>query len=106
MSDNDPAVVQSEMKRSLEGQHIPSRIPSAPHWSERLASDSEAVVKAERQATGSAGAGAAPAEPGEDVATDVAALRRHTVTILAEEAFVETVVEAEPPARGHHHKKE
>ena len=107
VSDNDPAIVQAELRRSLEGQHVPSRIPSAPHWSERLASDSEAVVKAEREATGAACHGAAPAAPGEDVAADVAALREQTVTILAEEAFVETVDNARMPARNHgHHTKE
>ena len=41
--------------KSLEG-HVPTVIPGAPGWSEKLASDSEAVVKAERAAAEFAGA--------------------------------------------------
>ena len=102
VSDNDPAVIQAELARSKEG-HVPSRVPTAPHWSERLASDSEAVVKAERHgAAGGGGPGAHPADPGVDVAGDVAELQAHTVAVLREEAWVEGVVkvpalEDEPP---------
>ena len=96
VSDNDPAVIHAEKQRSLEG-HIPSRVPTAPHWSERLASDSEAVVKAERHgAAAGCGPGAHPADPGADVAADVRELQAHTVAVLREEAWTESVVRVSP----------
>ena len=90
-----PALTQA---KSLEG-HVPTVIPGAPGWSEKLASDSEAVVKAERAAA-EAGVPGAPASPGEDVGADVKVLVQHTVALLREEAFIDRVVgETEPVDR-------
>eukprot|EP00884_Botryococcus_braunii_P004274 jgi/Botrbrau1/13848/Bobra.0056s0084.2 len=46
-SDNDPEVLQREQERNLKGE-TKSTIPHAPGWNEKLASDSEAAVKAEQ----------------------------------------------------------
>lgn len=96
VSDNDPAVIEKAVRRSLAG-HVPAHVPSAPLWSETLASDAEAVVKAERH-TGAdaAGPGTRPAEPG-DVSADVAELQAHTIACVREEAWLETVIDAPPP---------
>ena len=80
----------------MEG-HTPTVMPGAPGWNEKLASDSEAVVKAERAAA-EAGVPSAPACPGEDVAGDVKVLARHTVAVLREQAFVDRLVEQEVQA--------
>ncbi|KAL4528565.1 hypothetical protein Ndes2437A_g03127 [Nannochloris sp. 'desiccata'] len=48
VSDNDPEVIEKAKERHLKGKtksHFPEE---APGWDEALASDSEAVVKAER----------------------------------------------------------
>ncbi|KAL4420382.1 hypothetical protein ABPG77_002322 [Micractinium sp. CCAP 211/92] len=50
MSDNDPEVIEKEKQRHLKGQSI-SHIKQVPGWSEKLASDAEAVVKAEHDCT-------------------------------------------------------
>jgi hypothetical protein len=55
-SNNDPDVLEREKARNLsartaeEGERVPGSMPggTAPGWNERLASDAEAVVKAER----------------------------------------------------------
>eukprot|EP00887_Chlorella_sp_A99_P005630 scaffold1.g5630.t1 len=47
-SDNEPEVMEMEKQRALKGQSVP-HVRQVPGWSERLASDSEAVVKAERE---------------------------------------------------------
>eukprot|EP00884_Botryococcus_braunii_P004273 jgi/Botrbrau1/13847/Bobra.0056s0084.1 len=47
-SDNDPEVLQREQERNLKGE-TKSTIPHAPGWNEKLASDSEAAVKAEQE---------------------------------------------------------
>ena len=39
-------------------------------------------------------------EPGAAVGDDIAALRQHTIKILAEEAFVDRVVYVPPPQEG------
>ena len=96
VSDNDPATIRREKAKSLEG-HTPTVMPGAPGWNEKLASDSEAVVKAERAAA-EAGVPSAPACPGEDVAGDVKVLARHTVAVLREQAFVDRLVEQEVQA--------
>ncbi|CAG8515240.1 16233_t:CDS:2 [Funneliformis mosseae] len=46
--DNDPVILDREKKRLLNG-NVKSLLKSAPGWNEMLASDSEAVVKAERE---------------------------------------------------------
>lgn len=46
VSDNDPEVLEKEKQRHLKGKTI-SHIKQVPGWSEKLASDAEAVVKAE-----------------------------------------------------------
>jgi hypothetical protein len=53
VSDNDPEVLEAEKRRNLSQQHEgsplpPGAVPNAPGWNPKLASDSEAVVKAER----------------------------------------------------------
>lgn len=50
-SDNDPEVLEKEKQRNLKGE-VKSSIPNAHGWNEKLASDSEAAVKAERHADG------------------------------------------------------
>jgi hypothetical protein len=39
VSDNDPERIAKAQAQAAEG-HVPSRVPTAPHWSEVLASDS------------------------------------------------------------------
>ena len=99
VSNNDPDVIDKAVRRSLEG-HVPSHVPSVPLWSETLASDAEAVIKAERHAVGgeSSGPGTRPAEPG-DVSADIAELQTHTIRVVSEEAWLDTVVDA-PPRTG------
>ncbi|CAG8435162.1 981_t:CDS:2 [Scutellospora calospora] len=48
VSDNDPLVIEREKKRLLGGK-VKGPMKHAPGWNERLASDSEAMVKAERE---------------------------------------------------------
>ncbi|CAG8435741.1 6215_t:CDS:2 [Diversispora eburnea] len=48
MSDNDPETLEREKKRLLSG-NVKGVLRSAPGWNEMLASDSEAVIKAERE---------------------------------------------------------
>lgn len=98
VSNNDPAVIEKELRRSLEG-HVPARVPTAPQWSEVLASESEAVVKAEVHGAGHAGPGSRPAEPG-DVSGDIAELQAHTIRVVREETWLDTVVDAPPPKGG------
>ncbi|KAL4430758.1 hypothetical protein ABPG75_006014 [Micractinium tetrahymenae] len=50
VSDNDPEVLEKEKQRHLKGKTI-SHIKQVPGWSEKLASDAEAVVKAEHDCT-------------------------------------------------------
>ena len=97
VSNNDPEVIEKAVRRSLQ---VPAHVPSAPQWSETLASDAEAVIKAERHATGggSTGPGTRPAEPG-DVSGDIAELQTHTIRVVSEEAWLDTVVDA-PPRKG------
>lgn len=101
VSDNDPARIAKAAAAAAEG-HVPSRVPTAPHWSEELASDSEAAVKADinaRQVTAGEAVemrargeavppGGVIPEPGQPVGEDIAALREHTVRVLAEEVRV------------------
>ncbi|KAI8818469.1 uncharacterized protein EV422DRAFT_167880 [Fimicolochytrium jonesii] len=47
MSDNDPDIIEREKKKSL-ARRTRSRLPDAPFWDELLASESEAIIKAER----------------------------------------------------------
>eukprot|EP00877_Chromochloris_zofingiensis_P014420 jgi/Chrzof1/9231/Cz03g40230.t1 len=47
VSDNDPEVLEREKQRNLKGQ-TPEFVPGVPGWNPKLASDSEAAVKAER----------------------------------------------------------
>eukprot|EP00891_Asterochloris_glomerata_P001943 jgi/Astpho2/1943/Aster-x0089 len=47
-SDNDPEVLEAEKRKNLSGQTKSSMPGHAPGWNERLASDSEAAVKAEK----------------------------------------------------------
>ncbi|KAJ3090165.1 hypothetical protein HK102_004509 [Quaeritorhiza haematococci] len=47
VSNNDPEVLEREKERVLKGQ-VTSVIPEATGWNEKLASDSEAIVKADR----------------------------------------------------------
>lgn len=46
-SDNNPEIIQREKERNLTGQ-TGEHVPGVPGWNEKLASDSEATVKAER----------------------------------------------------------
>jgi hypothetical protein len=46
-SENDPEVLQREKERNLRGE-APTIHPDMPGWNPNLASDSEAVVKAEQ----------------------------------------------------------
>ncbi|RGB38895.1 hypothetical protein C1646_691242 [Rhizophagus diaphanus] len=48
VADDDPFVVAREKERLLKGK-VKHFLKSAPGWSELLASDSEAVIKAERE---------------------------------------------------------
>lgn len=56
VSDNDPETIEREMRRNLEAAAKgaarkpppPGSVPNAEGWNPKLASDSEAVVKAER----------------------------------------------------------
>ena len=70
--------------------HVSPVVPSAPGWSEKLASDSEAVIKAERD-------NGAPA-PGDEeaVEADVAKLQAHTLKVLIHEEFMDAHMEVEP----------
>ncbi|KAI8470385.1 MAG: hypothetical protein J3K34DRAFT_420743 [Monoraphidium minutum] len=82
-SDNDPAVLAKEKQRNLKGK-TPEVVPGAPGWNQGLASESEAVVKAER----------APEMPMED-------MQRHTIEALG--ALDATQHDAEGgPAPGAH----
>jgi len=53
-SDNDPKVLEREKARNLSGateragESLPGSVPDADGWNPQLASDAEAVVKAER----------------------------------------------------------
>ncbi|CAG8644018.1 5196_t:CDS:2, partial [Cetraspora pellucida] len=47
-SDNDPFVIDKEKRRLLRGKVVGS-LKHAPGWNEKLATDSEAMVKAERE---------------------------------------------------------
>lgn len=47
VSDNDPDVLERQKQRNLQGK-APTTVPNAPGWNEELASDSEAIVKAEQ----------------------------------------------------------
>lgn len=47
MSDNDPDVFRREKERNLKGE-TGEHVPGVPGWNEKLASDSEAAVKAEK----------------------------------------------------------
>jgi hypothetical protein len=54
VSDNDPEVLEREKQKSLDARKHPEAglnggrgLKNAPGWNERLASDSEAIVKAE-----------------------------------------------------------
>ncbi|KAF0552596.1 ctg1 protein [Gigaspora margarita] len=47
-SDNDPMIIEREKQRLLKGHHV-GQLKNAPGWNERLASDSEAMVKAEKE---------------------------------------------------------
>ena len=89
VSDNDPAVLAREMTKAMEG-HTPTVMPGTPGWNEKLSSDSEAIVKAER---------AAAEEGGQDVAADVKVLVKHTVTVLREEAIIDRMVGEGVPER-------
>jgi len=62
---------------NLEGKTV-SSIPDAPLWNQELASDSEAIVKAER----------APPEPMEQ-------LQKETVDIIEEQEKVKEEIETE-----------
>ena len=81
-----------EKTKAMEG-HMPTVMPGVPGWSEKLASDSEAVVKAEVSAA-EAGCPGSRADPGEDVGADVAVLTEHTLKVLREEAFIDRMVRA------------
>ncbi|RHZ75945.1 hypothetical protein Glove_208g111 [Diversispora epigaea] len=48
MSDNDPEILEREKRRLLSG-NVKGVMSSAPGWNEMLASDSEAMIKAERE---------------------------------------------------------
>ncbi|CAG8540542.1 5746_t:CDS:2 [Cetraspora pellucida] len=48
VSDNDPFVIDKEKRRLLRGKVV-GPFKHAPGWNEKLASDSEAMVKAERE---------------------------------------------------------
>ncbi|KAG9291949.1 hypothetical protein G9A89_004887 [Geosiphon pyriformis] len=48
VSDNDPNIIEKEKNKVLKGQVKPV-IKSAPGWNQELASDSEAIIKAERE---------------------------------------------------------
>jgi hypothetical protein len=89
VSDNDPDTLAREKTKALEG-HTPTVIPGAPGWNEKLASDSEAVVKAERAAADGSTDGT---EPGADISEDVHILQEHTVKVLHEEAFIDRGVQ-------------
>jgi len=83
----------------MEG-HTPTVMPGAPGWNEKLASDSEAVVKAERAAA-EAGVPSAFAAPGEDVSGDVKALADQSLEFLRQDSFIDRVVdECLPPREG------
>ncbi|CAG8593079.1 11115_t:CDS:2 [Dentiscutata heterogama] len=47
-SDNDPLIIEREKQRLLKGKVV-GNVKHAPGWNERLASDSEAMIKAERE---------------------------------------------------------
>ncbi|CAG8758715.1 24410_t:CDS:2 [Dentiscutata erythropus] len=47
-SNNDPLIIEREKHRLLKGKVV-GNVKHAPVWNERLASDSEAIVKAERE---------------------------------------------------------
>ncbi|KAJ1916013.1 hypothetical protein IWQ60_008250 [Tieghemiomyces parasiticus] len=46
MSDNDPSRIEKAKEELLTG-HTDSSIPNAPGWNETLASESEAIIKAD-----------------------------------------------------------
>ncbi|RKP24555.1 hypothetical protein SYNPS1DRAFT_29684 [Syncephalis pseudoplumigaleata] len=48
MSDNNPDVIEQELKRKGTERKVDTYHHMAPGWSEKLASDSEAYVKADR----------------------------------------------------------
>lgn len=48
MSDNDPEILEKEKQKHLKGKTV-SHIKEVPGWNEKLASDAEAVVKAEKE---------------------------------------------------------
>lgn len=77
MSNNNPETIEREKEKSLKGETV-SPIPEAPHWSEPLASDSEAIIKAERYAT-------------ED---DVMKLQEETIEIIREQEDLDKMLES------------
>jgi hypothetical protein len=48
VSDNDPERIAKAQAQAAEG-HVPSRVPTAPHWSEVLASDSVRSKREKRE---------------------------------------------------------
>jgi hypothetical protein len=57
-SDDDPAVLEREKRRNLSGETakegecaVPGAVPGVPGWNPRLASDSEAAVRADHAET-------------------------------------------------------
>ncbi|TPX65169.1 hypothetical protein SpCBS45565_g05316 [Spizellomyces sp. 'palustris'] len=85
MSDNDPHVLEREKRRTLAG-HVTGVLPDAPHWDEKLATDSEAIVKADRSFVG------APPEQ----------LQYISLEILEEELIEETTADSEAQSTGKH----
>lgn len=82
MSENHPETLHAEVQRSREGK-VPLHVPSAPGWNEKLASDSEAVVKAERDAVMS-------------VETNVEEMQSHSVRVLHEHYSYDAEVKVKP----------
>ena len=97
VSDDDPDTIAREKAKALEG-HTPTAIPGAPGWNEKLASDSEAVVKAERAAA-EQGVPSAPACPGKDITADVEILVEQTVEFLRQDTFIDRAMEECGPDR-------
>lgn len=69
MSDNNPEILEKEKDKHLKGKTVP-HIKEVPGWNAHLASDAEAVVKAERESADSS----------------VEEMQKHTVEVLKDEA--------------------
>lgn len=83
MSDNDPELIEKHKKRQHEGKTV-SNIREVEGWDEKLGSDSEAIIKAERYASNKT----------------IKELQDNTIKTLLEEEEVEGIETKEEKEKG------